>query len=36
MTDDKLYTLRRPSIPGERVLDLRFGAGTQAYAFTFG
>jgi len=36
VTDDKLYTLASSFQLGDRVLDLRFDPGTEAYAFTFG
>ena len=36
VTDDKLYTLASSPRSGERVLELRFEPGTEAYAFTFG
>jgi cytochrome c biogenesis protein CcdA/thiol-disulfide isomerase/thioredoxin len=36
VTDDKLYTLASSFQLGDRVLELRFDPGTEAYAFTFG
>ncbi len=36
VTDDKLYTLASSLQSGERLLELRFEPGTEAYAFTFG
>ncbi len=36
VTADKLYTLASSSEARDRILDLRFEPGTEAYAFTFG
>jgi cytochrome c biogenesis protein CcdA/thiol-disulfide isomerase/thioredoxin len=36
VTVDRLYTLASSLQAGDRVLDLRLEAGTEAYAFTFG
>jgi cytochrome c biogenesis protein CcdA/thiol-disulfide isomerase/thioredoxin len=36
VTDDKLYTLASSLRAADRLLELRFEPGTEAYAFTFG
>ena len=36
VTDDRLYTLVQRQELGEHLLELRFGPGVAAYAFTFG
>jgi hypothetical protein len=36
VTEDKLYTLASAFQPSNRLLELSFEPGTEAYAFTFG
>ena len=36
MTEHRLYELVRLPRPGDHLLTLRLGPGTEAYAFTFG